>query len=564
MILANSQTEKFGSLFNAGLRFEIPPYQRKYSWRLKQAEELWEDIKNSYESGEDHFMGTLSLLEVEKEGIQTQEVYEIIDGQQRITTMYLLLNVLIDRIPESGNKDELRKNIIGDSDNPRIKLLGADDEWLTTFIFGDKDEVATKRSQKNIQEVHEYFKDIVSSYDSDEIEAIIKFMQERIKFLIFKVKDPGQAIKMFSSINDRGLQLKTLDKVKSILMLYDHLCLEENLKNEINDSFEKIFDAYDQIFTSMEDLEVDGRGVLGTLDEDTVLSHHYISARELFTDWNKKNPSAKNIFTQIKRGCESNRNKPEELKKFISGYVSDFTDFVTSYSKLLGGIKSNPEYDKVFRCLEFSGTLYPLIIRLYMLGKLEKFIPILEAIEIRIYKLRGTNPKADIHELSSAVSGGMELNEINKLLVDFCEYYGGNSYIKNKLREQIYSNSAIKYILHSYSGDKLKFNEYRKLDKEHIFSSNSSIQLSHYGFEESSYDYEKDKIGNICLLEAAKNKAASNKAPADKVQVYLESCVKDTIKIGSTIKKNNDFNKKDIDARGEEIIEFCIREFKIN
>ncbi len=570
MTLANSQTEKFGSLFNAGLRFEIPSYQRKYSWRASpnqeqaQAQELWDDIKNSYESGDDHFMGTLSLREIKSEGIQTQEVYEIIDGQQRITTMYLLLNVLIDRIPKSDEQNELRKNIIGDVDNPKIKLLGADEKWLTSFLFDDKNKVATKRSQKNIQEVHEYFKKRIEAYNSDEIEAIIKFMQERITCLIFKVKSQGQAIKMFSTINDRGLQLKTLDKVKSILMLYAYSFLDKDLQNKINDSFEEIFDAYDQIFTSMEDLEVGGRGVLGTLDEDTLFAHHYISASDLFTEKNTRNPSAKNIFIHIKRWCENNRDEREELNKFISGYVSDFANFVTSYSKLLSSIKSNPEYDRAFRYLEFSGTLYPLIIRLYMLGELEKFIPILETIEIRVYKLRGTNPTADVYKLSSAVSGDMELNEINQRLVDFCEEYGGDSYIKNKLSEPIYSNSATKYILYTYSGDNLEFEQYRKLEKEHIFSSNSGIQLSHYGFEEISYDYEKDKIGNISLLEADKNKVVSNKSPSDKAPFYLESCVTDTNKIASIIKKNNDFNKKDVDARGEGIIEFCLREFKIN
>lgn len=563
MTLTESQTEKLRSLFKAGLRFEIPPYQRKYSWRAEQAQELWDDISNSYKMKEDHFMGTLSLLEVPGTGIQTQEVYEIIDGQQRITTLYLLLKVLVDRISKS-KQDELKKILIGDSDRPKIKLLGADEAWMNSFIFNSPDIIPEKRSQQNILEVYKYFQDVTSSYDSEKIEDIIAFMQLRLSFLIFKVESQGQAIKMFSSINDRGLPLKTLDKVKSILMLYDHLCLKEGLKEEINDSFEVIFDSYDKIFTNKDTLGVGGRGVLGTLDEDTVFSHHYITARRLFPDWDKKNPSPKTIFQQIKRCCEQGRDKPEELKCFISGYINDFKDFVVAYSNLIGSIEQDVDYDEAFRYLEFSGTLYPLVVRLYMKGKLNQFFHILKTIEIRVYKLRGTNPTADIYNLSSDVCDEIELDAINKGLIRFCEDYGGDIYIKNKLAEPAYSNSATKYILYSYSGDKLKFSDYAKLEKDHIFPKQGSFDIAHYGFEESTFEYEKDKIGNITLLESSKNSSASTKTPSDKKHIYLDSVVEDTKKLGSSIDaKQDNFNKQDIDTRGTDIIEFCINKFRI-
>ena len=569
MTLAKSQTENLGSLFIQGLSFRIPPYQRKYSWGIEQAQALWDDICDNYRGGKnmDHYVGTLCLLEEEPEGIKVQEVYEIIDGQQRITTLYLLLRALFEK-----HKDDIH-NIIGSKETPRLVLSGEDDEWFQKFFFEKIEPEPNTRSQRRIKDVYEHFSNITASYEQDEIEGIIRFMQKHLTFLVSKVEDHGQAIKMFSSINDRGLPLKNLDKVKSILMLYDNLYLDEELNKNINDRFESIFRAYDELFYIRDRFREDGlwveaRGLLSTLDEDTVFIHHYMSSRDMFPmNWNKRD-SAGTIYSKIKLQCEEERKRGRDnLREFISNYIDDFAEFVNSYNKLIESMNTDETYERMFKYMEVSGTLYPLVIRLYMVDKLKQLISLLETIEIRIYKLRHTNPITDAYEISSDISGNSQipLEKIKEKLIDFCQKFASDDYFRRKLNEEIYSNPATKYLIYTYNQQDIRFGDYKNMQKEHIFPGNPDFDISNYGFDKEGFAYDQDRIGNITLLEKSINQSVANKAPVDKAEGYLKSDFKETKNLGSTInKEKTNFNKAKIDKRGEEIIDFCLKRFKID
>ncbi len=123
MSITKSQTEKIGSIFN-GNRFIIPTYQRKYSWTDVERKALWIDIEDSIKNEMNHFIGTLSFKQNESEGLSVDTVYEIIDGQQRITTLFILLKVLIERLPDQIVRDEQVLAFIGSSSSLKLKPLG--------------------------------------------------------------------------------------------------------------------------------------------------------------------------------------------------------------------------------------------------------------------------------------------------------------------------------------------------------------------------------------------------------------------------------------------------------
>jgi len=92
-----------------GRLFRIPQYQRTYSWHRKQRQDLFEDIRRAAEKERSHFMATVVGLRREKRTIMTKEhqVTEVVDGQQRITTLVLLLRAIakaIDRSDPVGGK----------------------------------------------------------------------------------------------------------------------------------------------------------------------------------------------------------------------------------------------------------------------------------------------------------------------------------------------------------------------------------------------------------------------------------------------------------------------------
>lgn len=560
MSITKSQTEKISSIFN-GNKFVIPTYQRKYSWTDNEIKALWQDIEESIKDDMNHFVGTLSFKENKSVGLSANTVYEIIDGQQRITTLFILLKVLIVKLKDEDIKQSQLSTFIGSHNNLKLHPLGADGDFLNKLLFEPNDidpEKINKRSQRFMFSAKKQFTAFANALTSQEIEQRIIFIQDRIEVLVFNVESQAQAVKMFSIINDRGLPLRILDKTKSILMLHSTLRLNEELNEFINNCFEKIFDSYDDLLVYRDRL-----GILGRLEENTIFTHHYYSSKRLFkSTWNIRD-SADKIFNNLKLKCESLKDNPDGLKAFISEYLNDFEKFAISYSELIKNVETKLIYKKPFRYLEFSATLYPLLVRLYMQNKLDELLPALESIEVRVYKLGGTNPIADMYWLSSFASeNDLSIDEIKTHLVNFSEKFVNNHVFGTYLDGAIYSNGAVEYILSEYSDDDLDIATYKDLQVEHVFSKKPDYDFSEYGFDDD-YDYEKNRLGNLSLLEKSLNGSIGNSSPINKVDGYLESIITDTRNLAGEIQKGN-FNKTNVDDRRKAIIDFCLTRFNLS
>lgn len=559
MSITKSQTEKIGSIFN-GNRFIIPTYQRKYSWTDTERKALWQDIEESLNDKMNHFVGTLSFKENKSIGLSTDTVYEIIDGQQRITTIFILLKVLIDKLEDENVRNSQLSAFIGTHNNLKLHPLGIDGDFLNQLLFEPETidfENIDKRSQKYMFSARKLFKAFSNSLSAKEIEKRIIFIRDNIEVLVFNVDSQAQAVKMFSIINDRGLPLRILDKTKSILMLYSTLHLQEKLNNDINNRFEKIFDAYDDLLVNRDKL-----GILGRLEENTIFTHHYYSSRKLFAStWNNRD-GADTIFDNLKLKCEELKETPDQLKLFIEEYIEDFEKFAVSYSNLIQEVASKDIYQKPFRYLEFTATLYPIIVRLYMQGKLDELLPILETIEVRVYKLRGTNPVADMYWLSSSIAEhDLTAENIKTQLINFSEKFVNNHVFRTYLDGPIAGNGAVKHILSEYSKDNHDIETYKDYQVEHVFSRDPNYQPISYGFGDD-YDYEKNRLGNLTLLEKGLNIGVSNLPPINKVDGYLKSTNQEIRNLAGQIQRGH-FDKTTVDQRREDIINFCIMRFNI-
>lgn len=559
MSISKSQTEKIGSIFN-GNKFLIPTYQRKYSWTDIERKALWMDVEESIQNDMNHFIGTLSFKQNESEGLSVDTVYEIIDGQQRITTLFILLNVLIERINDEEIKKEQIAAFIGTKDTLKLKPLGIDGQFLGSVLF-DFDKIIAedieKRSHKFMYNAKKEFKAYSNALTLIEIEKRIKFIRDRIEVLVFNVEGQAQAVKMFSIINDRGLPLRILDKTKSILMLYSTLHLDEELNAFINDQFEVIFDSYDEILVLKDELDI-----LGRFEENTIFTHHYYSSRKYFPEsWNNRN-SADTIFENLKDHCEDIKFNKNNLKEFIVQYLSDFKNFARGYCELLKTVKTNQDMMKVFCKLEFTATLYPIIVRLFMQNKLPSLLTYLETVEVRVYKTRGTNPIADAYWLASQLSeNDYSVDEVHESLKNIVEKFMSDHVFRNYLDADIYGNGAVKYILAEYEGGPISIEKYSILQIEHIFSSEPEFEVDTYGFEED-YEYEKNRFGNLMLLEEKINKSIGNYAPINKVNGYLQSEIESTRNMAGIIQLGN-FTKENVDLRRNRLIEYCLSRFII-
>jgi uncharacterized protein with ParB-like and HNH nuclease domain len=139
------------SLFKEGF-FNIPPYQRRYSWELKQQLDLFNDLLEVFETKSVHFLGTLSLQLTETRGFDAY--YNIINGQQRFTKLLLLYSCLAHL-----SKDLRYLNYLKRNDQYFLQPINSDEKTFLLNLLDNKNPKPVTHSQSMmLQSVKEYTK----------------------------------------------------------------------------------------------------------------------------------------------------------------------------------------------------------------------------------------------------------------------------------------------------------------------------------------------------------------------------------------------------------------------
>ena len=143
--------------------FKIPVYQRNYDWKNSQCKKLFQDILNAYDKDKDHFMGTMVYLKI-TDSSQLEEVL-IIDGQQRITSIYILLKSLYDYAKKEKNfklediiKDYLFNKKYEESHKLKLKPIKSDNEQLNYLMKNEFDELS---KESNIYQNYILFESLI-------------------------------------------------------------------------------------------------------------------------------------------------------------------------------------------------------------------------------------------------------------------------------------------------------------------------------------------------------------------------------------------------------------------
>jgi len=227
--------------------FNIPEYQRHYSWQTKQREELFEDIKKlqvargKYDERV-HFMATIVCLKTKDKkqvGSNTFFVYDVVDGQQRLTTLVILLKAISLKLTAVGQVEEakeLDKLLIKD-DGQLIILQNNHDNrlilrnYLSRGKKPQKPSIVTAADKNILQAIEDCDKFVNSHSDVIEILTIIK---NSLYFIFHSLEDKGAVYTIFEVLNSRGLDVDWLDKCKSLLM---GLLYESGSSSQNNDIF---------------------------------------------------------------------------------------------------------------------------------------------------------------------------------------------------------------------------------------------------------------------------------------------------------------------------------------
>jgi hypothetical protein len=196
------------------------------------------------------------------------------------------------------------------------------------------------------------------------------------------------------------------------------------------------------------------------------------------------------------------------------------------------------------------------------------FLDLIELIDVRVYKTKGTDPRADISRFAYQLNSSWSVQQIQNWLLWYNRYRMSRETFLSYLRGDIYGNRALPLIFIDYS-EYLRKREYSldelmQLSKttptiEHIVASSPKFSPPAFGFNnlEEFIEYEH-KLGNLTVLEEKFNKAVQNKNPKEKVPSYDRSAFKITKTLSSKIAKKKQFTKSDIQERTEDLSAFCV------
>lgn len=559
---------KIKDFFN-GRFFEIPKYQRGYAWEKQNVRDLFDDIVESIESNSNHYIGTIVLSKSEDD----DEKYYVVDGQQRITTITLLINALVKALPDKDAYYYERFYLKEDS-RYRISPLNRDKEFFISLLESVIREPQNK-SQRFLKEAAEEI-----SFKVNSVEDKLKFLKsvEKLEVMEFVENSEGDAIRIFQTVNDRGKPLSNMEKAKSLLIYFSNRYLNKKLDNIVNDYFSDMFEIYDDIKHYGEEL---GINLIKNKDfnEDNLMRYHFVT----YSNENYE-PTAEYVLqflktrlTQLRNG--NNDSNYIEIEKFIISYIESLKGFFTHCKNVIKKAKTEAKFFKLFVILNLSATLYPLIVKLEMLNLLEtklagedlidySFFDLLELIEVRVYKTRGTDPKADISKFVFDIDNKTSLH-IEEWLLWFNHRWMSNEEFQSNLYGVIYGNRALSHIFitkceilnkRDFSIDELKKIVNDTPTVEHILAQVPTFAPRALGFKnKEDFIDNENTIGNLTLLEKGLNSRAQNRSAIEKVSIYGESKFIMTRQLASDIDTKKEFKKVDLTARTVDIANFCIK-----
>ncbi|CCW13719.1 DUF262 domain-containing HNH endonuclease family protein [Rhodococcus aetherivorans] len=214
-------------IFSSDFEFKIPEYQRPYRWGTDQALQLLDDLEETLDrSGDEpYFLGSLVLVE------QDDASFDVIDGQQRLTTLTLLFSVLRDLVEGAEFARNLSARVLdpgneldGIPSRPRLTLREQDASFFRKYVqepghiatlVALTDAAAATEPQRAIRDNAEAFRERLGGWSDDRRRALATLVSTRTYLVVVSTPSLDSAYRIFSVMNARGLDLTPADIFKS-------------------------------------------------------------------------------------------------------------------------------------------------------------------------------------------------------------------------------------------------------------------------------------------------------------------------------------------------------------
>ncbi len=234
--------------------YQIPDYQRPYQWTEENCKKLLDDLFSSYEYYKEsgYFCGSLVLIVINTDSETNAETYDIVDGQQRLSTFILLAKVLSLSYDKDLNPTsrELLEKSLGDIDGEKRERLhfnamglNAKDDFVYALEhFNDSQASKNKNNKNNYLKNAICLKNYLKEKEIEDINDFIKWLYFKVVFIKTTCPNVSMALRIFSVLNARGLALSATDIFKGELSKHAKEHEQEEFVSRWNDLSQKCSD----------------------------------------------------------------------------------------------------------------------------------------------------------------------------------------------------------------------------------------------------------------------------------------------------------------------------------
>jgi len=503
-------------IFSSDFQFEIPSYQRPYAWTTEQAGELLDDLlsfmdQTGTDPGADlYFLGSIVLIKTE--GAPKAEV---IDGQQRLTTLTILLSTLAQRL--SGEMRTALMGYVNEPGNPaedlapepRLALRERDREFFREYVQteGNLQKLLqakeTTDARKNIQENARLFVTELANLDEDTGDKLGKLIVQRCYLVAVSTPSLQSAYRIFSVMNDRGLDLLPSDILKADLVG----AIDVNKRETYSDRWEDVEET------------------LGREGLSDLLAH----VRMIY----RRAKQHKTLLEEIREHVLSIETEP---KRFIDEVLVPYAEAYgvirsAAYESAADAARVNRPLEWLLRIDNFD-WMPPAIVYLDRHGNdeelLARFLTSLERLAASMFVRRcGINERVDRYgRLIAAITGSGDLwEEESPLMLSSPERNATLEALDGDIYRIARTRAYILLRLDSWLADAGATYDHTVITVEHVLPQtvDEESEWARIWPEDDERAAWVHRLGNLVLLSRHKNSSAQNYPFAVKKEKYFSS-----------------------------------------
>lgn len=534
----------FRRLLGNGLRYSIPKYQRDYSWDSEQWSDLWYDLMQMLNEADSHYMGYLVLQ------TNDDKNYHVIDGQQRITSISILLLAVINYLKTIG-KDDAEKQLnskradtihatyIGNLDiltltsENKIVLNRNNDDFYKNCLSALQEfpKRGLKNSDRLMKNAFEFFSSAIKNQykTAEELVTFVEAIVDNLFFTVIIVTDDLNAFKVFETLNARGVQLSSSDLLKTYI--FSVADSDKLLSSQI--------DSLDEKWAKIADI----------LKETQI-------ADFLRVYWNSTHKTVRK--NQLYRAIRDEIKTSQQAFALLQDMQKQADIYMALKSPEDELWQQNMAIKEDLQLLKLFNVSQPISLLLIAYTKLSEsqFAKLLHKIVIISFRYNvicNKNPNEQetaYNRLAMTLMDGNDLDLTvlkNALYVTDAEFEQIFAY--KELPDNSRNNKIVKYILGKI--EHFESSAYIDLDHstlEHILPDSPNPNIWHWADHNvQQFHY---RLGNMTLLEYGKNKDLGNADFKTKKEAYKNSTIPMTKRIAES--DIEEWTETEIDRRQQD------------